>query len=200
MTLATRLRHALEAVDHEHLVLLTGDDRDADVRGTSALYEAAVLIAITDRASPGLILTQRHDDMRNHAGQVAFPGGRIDPTDTDAVAAALREAHEEIALSPDQVEVVGIADRYRTVTGFDVTPVVGVVRPDIALIANEAEVSDIFEVPLDFVLEPGNHLEASVEWQGRDRHYYEILWEDRRIWGATAAMLVNLSRRLQWAS
>lgn len=200
MTLATRLRHALEAVDHDQLVLLTGDDRDADVRGTSALYEAAVLIAITDRASPGLILTQRHDDMRNHAGQVAFPGGRIDPTDTDAVAAALREAHEEIALSPDQVEVVGIADRYRTVTGFDVTPVVGVVRPDIALIANEAEVSDIFEVPLDFVLEPGNHLEASVEWQGRDRHYYEILWEDRRIWGATAAMLVNLSRRLQWAS
>lgn len=200
MTLATRLRHALEAVDHEHLVLLTGDDRDADVRGTSALYEAAVLIAITDRASPGLILTQRHDHMRNHAGQIAFPGGRIDPTDTDAVAAALREAHEEIALSPDQVEIVGIADRYRTVTGFDVTPVVGVVRPDIALIANEAEVSDIFEVPLDFVLEPGNHLEASVEWQGRDRHYYEILWEDRRIWGATAAMLVNLSRRLQWAS
>ena len=199
MTLAERLRHALDAVDHDQLVLLTGDDRDADVRGTTALYEAAVLIAVTDRPTPGLILTQRRDDMRNHAGQVAFPGGRIDATDADAVAAALREAHEEIALAPDRVEIVGIADRYRTVTGFDVTPVVGVIAPDIVLRPNEAEVADIFEVPLDFVLEPGNHLEASVEWQGRDRHYYEILWQDRRIWGATAAMLVNLSRRLRWS-
>ncbi len=199
MTLAQRLRHALDAVDHDQLVLLTGDDRDADVRGSAALYEAAVLIAVTDRPTPGLILTQRRDDMRNHAGQVAFPGGRIDATDADTVAAALREAHEEIALAPDRVEIVGIADRYRTVTGFDVTPVVGVIAPDIVLRPNEAEVADILEVPLDFVLEPGNHLEASVEWQGRDRHYYEILWQDRRIWGATAAMLVNLSRRLRWS-
>ena len=199
MTLAARLRHALAAVDYSDLILLTGDDRDADVGATNALYEAAVLVAVTDRPNPGLILTQRRDDMRNHAGQVAFPGGRIDATDADAVAAALREAHEEIALAPDAVEIVGIADRYRTVTGFDVTPVVGVVAADTMLRANEAEVADIFEVPLDFVLEPANHLEASVEWQGRDRHYYEILWNDRRIWGATAAMLVNLSRRLRWS-
>ncbi len=122
MTLAARLRHALAAVDYSDLILLTGDDRDADVGATNALYEAAVLVAVTDRPNPGLILTQRRDDMRNHAGQVAFPGGRIDATDADAVAAALREAHEEIALAPDAVEIVGIADRYRTVTGFDVTP------------------------------------------------------------------------------
>lgn len=198
MTLAARLRRALATVDQRDLILLTGDDRDADVGASDALYEAAVLVAVTDRPEPGLILTRRHEDMRNHAGQVAFPGGRIDPTDIDAVAAALREAQEEIELAPQAVEIVGIADRYRTVTGFDVTPVVGVIAPDIALRANEAEVADIFEVPLDFVLEPANHLEASVEWQGRDRHYYEILWNDRRIWGATAAMIVNLSRRLRW--
>ena len=198
MTLAARLRRALATVDQRDLILLTGDDRDADVGASDALYEAAVLVAVTDRPEPGLILTRRHEDMRNHAGQVAFPGGRIDPTDIDAVAAALREAQEEIELAPQAVEIVGIADRYRTVTGFDVTPVVGVIAPNIALRANEAEVADIFEVPLDFVLEPANHLEASVEWQGRDRHYYEILWNDRRIWGATAAMIVNLSRRLAW--
>ena len=200
MTLANRLRHALAAVDHDQLVLLTGDDRDADVGASEALYEAAVLIAVTDRPVPGLILTQRHDDMRNHAGQVAFPGGRIDPTDTDAVAAALREAHEEIALAPNAVEIVGIADRYRTVTGFEVQPVVAVIPPDLTLTPQPGEVAAIFEAPLDFVLDPANQLQSSVEWQGRDRHYYEILWNDRRIWGATAAMLVNLSRRLRWAA
>lgn len=198
MSLAERLRRSLASVDHADLVLLTGDDRDADLHAGPALYEAAVLVAVTDRASPGVILTQRHESLRTHAGQVAFPGGRIDDTDADAVAAALREAEEEIALPRQAVEIVGTADRYRTVSGFDVTPVVGVIAPDLPLRPNSGEVTDLFEVPLEFLLEPANHLEATVEWQGRDRHYYEMFWQDRRIWGATAAMLVNLSRRLQW--
>ena len=161
---------------------------------------AAVLIAITDRAEPGIILTQRTETLRRHPGQVAFPGGRIDPGDDGPVGAALREAEEEIALPASAVEVVGTADLYRTVTGYEVTPVIGVVPPDLALIPAEAEVAAVFEVPLAFLFDTANHVEATAQYQGRERHYYEILWGERRIWGATAAMIVNLSRRLRWAA
>ena len=156
---------------------------------------AAVLVAITDRPSPGLILTQRHADMRTHAGQVAFPGGRIDDGETPCEA-ALREAHEELALDPAHVRILGQADPYRTVTGFAVIPIVALVPPDLALVANPAEVEDWFEAPLDFVLDPINQQRMTAEYQGRTRHYYQINWQDRRIWGATAAMLVNLARRI----
>ena len=156
---------------------------------------AAVLVAITDRPSPGLILTQRHADMRTHAGQVAFPGGRIDDGETPCEA-ALREAHEELALDPAHVRVLGQADPYRTVTGFAVIPIVALVPPDLTLVPNPAEVEDWFEAPLDFVLDPINQQRMSTEFQGRMRHYYQINWNERRIWGATAAMLVNLSRRI----
>jgi 8-oxo-dGTP pyrophosphatase MutT (NUDIX family) len=159
--------------------------------------EAAVLIAVTDRPAPGVILTVRREDMRTHAGQVAFPGGRVDP-DEDAIAAALREAHEEILLDPAAVELVGTLDRYRTVTGYVVTPVLGVVAPDLPLEPHEHEVADWFEAPLDFLLDPANHQRQSALFRGTTRHYYEINWNNRRIWGATAAMIVNLSRRLQW--
>ncbi|MDF2385879.1 CoA pyrophosphatase [Nostoc ellipsosporum NOK] len=195
MSLADRLRAAL-AADHSPL-LLPGDHFDFDpaVRGNPA----AVLIAVTDRRVPGVILTQRTETLRRHAGQVAFPGGRIDPGDDGPVGAALREAQEEIALPPDIVDVVGVTDSYRTVTNYVVTPVIGVVPPDLRLTPSEAEVASVFEVPLDFLLDAANQREQVAEYQGRERHYYEILWQDRRIWGATAAMLVNLSRRLQWA-
>ena len=196
MSLAERLRRALHAPAPE-LVLLAGDSDDIAFADSPAV-EAAVLVPVTDRDEPGVILTRRTDTLRRHAGQVAFPGGRVDPGDADVVAAALREAQEEIALDPALVEVVGLADRYRTVTGFEVTPVVGVVPPDARTERREAEVADIFEVPLTFLLDTANHVEATVEWQGRERHYYEILWDDFRIWGATAAMIVNLSRRLRW--
>ena len=156
---------------------------------------AAVLVAITDRPSPGLILTLRHADMRTHAGQVAFPGGRIDHGET-AREAALREAEEELALDRDHVRLLGEADPYRTVTGFAVTPVVGIVPPDLLLTPNPLEVEEWFEAPLDFVLDPINQQRMSTEFKGRMRHYYQINWNDRRIWGATAAMLVNLSRRI----
>lgn len=196
MTLVARLQTALTA-GHADTVLLTGDHVDVDAIVTP-LAQAAVLIPVTDRAEPGVILTRRTDTLSRHAGQIAFPGGRIDPGDAGPVAAALREAEEEIALPRTHVRIVGEADRYRTVTGFEVTPVIGVVPPDLVFIPAAAEVAEVFEVPLGFLLDSGNHIEASVEWQGRNRHYYEILWGDHRIWGATAAMIVNLSRRLRW--
>lgn len=199
MTLVERLRHALAAGHAEDTVLLTGDHVDGAPLHTGADVRAAVLVPVTDRAQPGVILTRRTDTMKRHAGQVAFPGGRIDPEDADAVAAALREAEEEIALPRERVIIVGQSDPYRTITGFSVTPVVAVVPPDLVLVPSAAEVAEVFEVPLDFLLDSGNHLEVSVEWQGHNRHYYEILWGGQRIWGATAAMIVNLSRRLRWA-
>lgn len=199
MTLAERLRDALATGHAGHVALLTGDLAGGDPASSGTLVEAAVLVPVTDRPEPGVILTRRTDTMKRHAGQVAFPGGRIDPEDADAVAAALREAEEEIALPRADVAVVGTSDRYRTITGYRVTPVIAVVPPDVTLIPSAAEVAEVFEVPLDFLLDSGNHLEASVEWQGRVRHYYEIFWGEHRIWGATAAMIVNLSRRLRWA-
>lgn len=199
MTLVERLTAALHEGGEQHTILLTGDRHDLDLAPGETLLPAAVLVPVTDRPRPGVILTQRTETMRRHAGQVAFPGGRIDAGE-DAVAAALREAEEEIALPRDKVTVIGEADRYRTVTGFTVTPVIGVVPPDLTFHPSEAEVAGVFEVPLDFLLDHANHLEASVEWQGRERHYYEIFWEDRRIWGATAAMIVNLARRLRWTA
>ncbi len=194
-TLAERLAAAL--VSPRETALLTGDNDDLPAH--EMLAAAAVLVPITDRARPGVILTQRTETLRKHAGQVAFPGGRIDPGE-DAVTAALREADEEIALPPSAVEVIGTSDRYRTGTGFSITPVIGVVPPDLVLRPSEAEVASVFEVPLDFLLDGANHRHASAMWQGRERFYYEMLWEDRRIWGATAGMIVNLSRRLRWAA
>ncbi|MBB5709555.1 CoA pyrophosphatase [Sphingomonas xinjiangensis] len=198
MTLAERLRAALEEKHVSGPVLLAGDHHDFDP--LSIGHAAAVLVAVTDRAEPGILLTKRAETLRRHAGQIAFPGGRIDPEDEGPVGAALREAKEEVALPSDQVEVLGVTDAYRTVTGYHVIPVLGVIPPELPLVPAEAEVADLFEVPLAFLLNPANHREGAVQIQGVERRFYEILWEDRRIWGATAAMLVNLSRRLRWSA
>jgi 8-oxo-dGTP pyrophosphatase MutT (NUDIX family) len=198
MTLAERLRTALDAPHDTQPVLLPGDHHAFDPQSIG--HAAAVLIAVTDRREPGVLLTRRTDTLRRHAGQVAFPGGRIDPEDDGPVGAALREAEEEIALPSSQVQVVGEVDHYRTVTGYDVTPVLAVIPPDLALVPSEAEVAELFEVPMSFLLDPANHRRNSVQFEGAERRFYEILWGDHRIWGATAAMLVNLSRRLRWTA
>ena len=190
--LAERLGVALAATPAEPP--LVGDYPELRA---GASHEAAVLRAVTDREEPGLLLTVRREHMRTHAGQIAFPGGRLDPGE-DAVSAALREAHEEILLEPASVDLVGTIDPYRTITGYLVTPVVGVVAPDLPLAPHEHEVAEVFEAPLAFVLDTANQRRVSALLQGRERHYYEIDWNGRRIWGATAAMIVNLSRRLQW--
>jgi 8-oxo-dGTP pyrophosphatase MutT (NUDIX family) len=192
MTLADRLRAAL--ADASGHVPIEGDEYD---RAGGIYMPAAVLIAITDRPEPGVLLTLRQPHLRRHAGQIAFPGGRVDPEDEDVIAAALREAQEEIGLDPAMVQVAGTSDVYRVGTGFVVTPVIGVVPPDLPLAPHEAEVAAVFETPLAFLLAPGNHALKSTIWEGRERRFHEIHWEDRRIWGATAGMIVNLAFRLR---
>lgn len=189
MSLIERLAAALAQM--QTLDMLAGDQGEDS---GDSLREAAVLVAITDRPEPGLILTRRTEALRDHGGQVAFPGGRIDEGETPRDA-ALREAWEEIALDPALVRILGEADHYRTITGFGVTPVVGIVPPDLPLVPNPAEVADWFEAPLAFVLDPRNQRHRQTYYKGEMRSYYEIAWEGRRIWGATAAMLVNLGRR-----
>ncbi len=158
--------------------------------------DAAVLIAVTDRTDPGVILTQRPSGMRSHPGQVAFPGGKIDPGE-DAVAAALREAHEELNLDPAHVRVIGATDRYQTGTGFDVTPVLGVIPPDLPLVPNPGEVDSWFEAPLRLMLEREHWAEHEVFWNGAMRRYLEYHHEGFRIWGVTAAIIANLARRIE---
>jgi 8-oxo-dGTP pyrophosphatase MutT (NUDIX family) len=194
VSLRQRLSTALEQGRRRSPELLAGDV--LEVEEGAGLTPAAVLVPVVDRREPTVILTVRPETMRQHPGQISFPGGRIDPDDADAVAAALREAEEEIALPSSEVDVVGTADRYRTVTGFEVTPVIGVLPPDLPLRPCPGEVADLFEVPLSHLFDPAQQIVRKAAWRGRERCYYEIMWNDRRIWGATAAMIVNLSRRL----
>lgn len=165
--------------------------------GNDKHREAAVLIPITDRSEPGVILTKRPEWLRSHAGQVAFPGGKIDPGDADAVSAALREADEELSIPPSLVRVIGTADTYYSGSGYRIEPVVGIIPPDLPLRANPEEVEDWFEVPLDFLLDPANSLKKETYWNGQLRSYYDIEWGERRIWGVTAGIIANLARRLR---
>jgi hypothetical protein len=166
---------------------LFGDQR---LEGVTEFRPAAVLTAITDRpGNPGILLLHRPSNMRSHPGQIALPGGSIDPGETP-VEAALREAWD--------VRVIGTSDVYRTHSGFEITPVLGVVPADIEINPNPAEVAQWFEAPADFVLDPKNQKQMWIDWEGARRAYYEIAWENHQIWGITAAILVNLSRRLRW--
>jgi 8-oxo-dGTP pyrophosphatase MutT (NUDIX family) len=167
-----------------------------EVPPPAALMPAAVLLAISDEAAPQLLFTRRSAHLKRHAGQVAFPGGKQDADDDGPVTTALREAHEEVALPRGAVEVLGTLDPYRTGTGFLVTPVVGVVPPGLALRADPSEVDELFHVPLAHVLDPANHLRQTGQWQGQTRHYWSIRSDSHLIWGATAGMIVALSRRL----
>ena len=164
---------------------------------SGAAIAAAVLIAVTDRTKPGVILTVRREHLRTHAGQIAFPGGRVDPGE-GTLEAALREAHEELGLEPHVADPIGLLDDYRTVTGFVVTPAIVVIPPDLPLSPHEHEVADWFEAPLAHLIDPSNQQLQSAVFAGRERRYWQIEWQGRKIWGATAAMLVNLSRRLRW--
>lgn len=163
----------------------------------TALTPAAVLVPIIVRASGlTILLTQRTAHLRDHAGQVSFPGGRCEAADADPVATALREAHEEVGIDAQQVEVLGCLPEYLTSTGFHVTPVVGLVSPPLNLRLDDFEVAEVFEPPLEFLLDTANHQRHKVEYRGALREYWAMPWKDYYIWGATAGMLVSLHRFL----
>ncbi len=162
-----------------------------------SLRQAAVLVPLVDRPEGlSVLLTQRTDHLHDHAGQISFPGGRVEPRDKGVIHAALRETEEEIGLSDDFIDVVGYLDNYETVTGYLITPVVGFVKPGFTLKIDEFEVADAFEVPLEFLLDPGNHQIHMRMRHGSRRRYYVFEYESRYIWGATAGMLMNLYRRI----
>ena len=204
-----RLLRLFEAGHAREMPDLMSDARFAVAERTA---DAAVLIAVTDRPNgeglklrsdrptfdgPGVILTQRPTTMRDHPGQVAFPGGKLEPGE-DAVTAALREAQEELALAPEAVQLIGTTDRYKTGTGFDITPVLGVIAPDLPLRPDPREVESWFEAPLSLIMDADNWTRNEVFWKGAMRPYLELDYQGYRIWGVTAAICYNLSRRLQW--
>ncbi|MDE2437681.1 MAG: CoA pyrophosphatase [Sphingomonadales bacterium] len=191
--LVERLRRLHVEGHASNIETLREDHRDIPAE----LRPAAVLAAITERERPGFLLIHRPSNMRSHPGQVAFPGGKIDPGETP-VEAALREAYEELGIHERDVTVIGESDTYRTGSGYAVTPVIAVVPPNLELSPSPTEVAAWFEAPVDFVFDPANQVEQSAFWQGQQRSYIEILWQDHRIWGVTAAIIANLAKRIAW--
>ena len=175
-------------------------DLNADVRLPPArrLRPAAVLIPVVFRDSgPTVILTRRHEAMKHHPGQISFPGGKVEANDAGSVAAALRESHEEIGLEPDSVNVIGHLPEHVTVTGFSVTPVVGIVQPTFAPVPQEGEVDDVFEVPMTHFIDPQKYSVQERDWQGQSRRYVIVPYGPHYIWGATARILITLSACLR---
>jgi 8-oxo-dGTP pyrophosphatase MutT (NUDIX family) len=164
---------------------------------STALRPAAVLVPLVDRPEGmSVLLTQRTPHLTAHAGQISFPGGHIEEDDADATEAALRETEEEVGLTREHVRVIGRLDTYVTGTGFEITPVVGIVRAPFPLVIDPFEVAEAFEVPLSFVVDPRNHRRTTRDFEHRTRVFFVLLYEGRNIWGATAGMLVNLAEVL----
>lgn len=178
--------------DAGNAVLLGGDPRPEERAPDRQLVPAAVLVPLVDRdGGLTVLLTRRTPHLSHHAGQVSFPGGRIEGEE-DPLAAALRETEEEIGLSERDIQLLGWLDDYVTGTGFRIHPVVGLVTPPFAVTADPFEVAEIFEVPLDFILDPANHQRHTRVVEGRERPYHAIPYGEHFIWGATAGMLINL--------
>ncbi len=172
----------------------------AEFDSSRPMRNAAVLVPIVERPKELTVLfTRRTEHLTNHAGQVSFPGGRAEEVDAGPVATALRETEEEIGLDRSFVDVVGALSPYETVTRFMITPVVGIISPGFDLRIDPNEVAEVFEVPLDHLLDPKNQEKHAREWQGRTRYYFQMLYNGHRIWGATAGMVMNLSDAIRGA-
>jgi 8-oxo-dGTP pyrophosphatase MutT (NUDIX family) len=168
-----------------------------DLIGDAPRREAAVLLAVRDLPEPSVVFTLRRDGLAQHAGQVSFPGGGVEPGDVGVVATALRESHEEIALASADVTPLGYLDCLETISGYCVTPVVARLAKDAPLVPQADEVAQVFEVPLAFLLDPANLRQTEYRLHGKRRKVYEYADVEPRIWGATALMLVNLMRRME---
>lgn len=169
-----------------------------DVLGDAVRRPAAVLVALIPRSDgPSVLFTERTAHLSQHAGQVSFPGGAIEPDDSDAVAAALRETFEEVGIAPALVRPFGFLDRFETISGYNVTPVVAELDPGYRAVPDPREVATVFEAPLAFFLDPQNLQNRSIEWRGRARQIHDFPFRGHSIWGATAAMLLSLARRLE---
>lgn len=196
---AADLKARLEHEREEHPGELYGDHRWNPGMDFSAvgLRDAAVLIPIVDHGSEAsVILTRRTEALRSHSGQVAFPGGRIDPTDASPEEAALRETEEEIGLDRSFIDVIGRLPDYASGSGYLIAPVLGIVRPGFQLTINEDEVADAFEVPLSFLMQPQNHVRDSGVWQEQERFFFRMPYEQWMIWGVTAGIIRTLYERL----
>lgn len=191
------------ALTDSSIVTETGDfGRDKTLQiiaKEKPIRPAAVLVAVVERDLPSILLTTRAQHLNDHPGQVAFPGGKIDPGDASPVAAALREADEEIGLKSEFIEPIGYLDVYATTFGFRVLPTVARVHPGFDLKIDAREVDDVFEVPLAFLMDPQNHKRGTKEYRGITRYFYEMPYDGRYIWGATAGILRALYERIYTA-
>ncbi|MEO0467112.1 MAG: CoA pyrophosphatase [Pseudomonadota bacterium] len=191
--LTTRARRSLDPVRGQARLPEGGDLELVDDRGLINLREAAVLVPLIPRyAGPTALLTKRPDTMAKHPGQVAFPGGKVDPRDDGPIEAALREAEEEVSVVPDTVELIGRSAPYLTGTGFRITPVLGILPPEFEARPDEKEVDAAFEVPLSILFDPERLKRQTVMWEGRMRAYYEMDFQGFRIWGVTAGIIRTL--------
>jgi 8-oxo-dGTP pyrophosphatase MutT (NUDIX family) len=200
MRARTRLSLDVPAALDDHTVEAVRGDLDLDPAmweraGVKATRPAAVLIPVVDRSDPAVLLTLR-TELPSHPGQIAFPGGKIDPHDPSPAGAALREAEEEIGLAHELIEPIGYLDLYLTFSGYRILPTLARVSPDYRLTLNEHEVADAFEVPLAFLMDAQNHALHSRDWKGIERKYYAMPFGERYIWGVTAGILRNLYERI----
>jgi 8-oxo-dGTP pyrophosphatase MutT (NUDIX family) len=188
------------SIDDSNITPARGD-HDADpvmkkIAEVRPIRPAAVLVGVVDHPEPTVLLTQRAQHLPNHPGQISFPGGKIEKSDADPLAAALRETDEEIGLDRSHIEPLGYLDLYMTTLGYRIVPVIARVTPGFALTLNAKEVDNAFEVPLAFVMDQANFARHARDWDGLTRHYYAITFGERYIWGVTAGILRNLHERI----
>lgn len=193
-----RIRTRLTPVAEQASLPVRGDTQYFKPEAIRQLRRAGVLIGVVDRGENDLnvVLTERPDTMASHPGQVAFPGGKVDPQDHDPVHAALREAHEEVGVDPNTVDLIGLGDIYVAGSGFRITPVVAILPSDFEAVPEPYEVADVFETPLSFLMNPENHIRKSRVWEGLERHYLEMPHNGHYIWGVTAGVIRSLYDRL----